>query len=151
MGLAELIAGLGSAVLDTGGRLSAAEARRLACDSCVIPMVLGSDSMPLDVGRQQRLATAALRDALAQRDKGCVFPRVTARPAIATRTTLCPGLMGARRSYPTCACCVSITMSWCTARDGASGSTPEGIPNSSHPRPWTPPEHHSTTHSGSEV
>lgn len=30
--------------------------------------------MPLDVGREQRLATAALRDALAERDKGCAFP-----------------------------------------------------------------------------
>ncbi|HEX6404667.1 MAG TPA: HNH endonuclease signature motif containing protein [Pseudonocardiaceae bacterium] len=30
--------------------------------------------MPLDVGREQRLATAALRDALAQRDQGCAFP-----------------------------------------------------------------------------
>ncbi|MGH3981216.1 MAG: HNH endonuclease signature motif containing protein, partial [Pseudonocardiaceae bacterium] len=35
---------------------------------------LGSDSMPLDVGRQHRLATAAIRDALAQRDQGCAFP-----------------------------------------------------------------------------
>jgi hypothetical protein len=74
MPLRDLIEGLGSAVLDTGGRLSAAEARRLACDACVVPMVLGSDSMPLDVGRQQRLATTALRDALAQRDRGCSFP-----------------------------------------------------------------------------
>ncbi|MGB8199204.1 MAG: DUF222 domain-containing protein, partial [Pseudonocardiaceae bacterium] len=74
MGLTELIEGLGSAVLDTGGHLSAAEARRLACDAGVIPVVLGSDSMPLDVGRQQRLASAALRDALAQRDQGCAFP-----------------------------------------------------------------------------
>src|SRR5437763_688622 len=30
--------------------------------------------MPLDVGREQRLATAALRDALAQCDQGCAFP-----------------------------------------------------------------------------
>ena len=74
MRLPDLLNGLGTAVLDTGGRLSAAQARRLACDACVIPLVLGSDSMPLDVGRQQRLATTALRDALAQRDKGCAFP-----------------------------------------------------------------------------
>lgn len=80
MRLTDLIDGLGSAVLDTGGRLSAAEARRLACDSCVVPMVLGSDSMPLDVGRQQRLATAALRDALAQRDQGCAFPACDRQP-----------------------------------------------------------------------
>lgn len=30
--------------------------------------------MPLDVGRHQRLATAALRTALARRDQGCSFP-----------------------------------------------------------------------------
>lgn len=80
MKLTDLIDGLGTAVLDTGGQLSAAEARRLACDSCVVPMVLGTDSMPLDVGRQHRLATAALRDALAQHDKGCAFPGCDRRP-----------------------------------------------------------------------
>ncbi|MGH3972605.1 MAG: DUF222 domain-containing protein [Pseudonocardiaceae bacterium] len=74
MRLTDLIEGLGSAVLDTGGQLSAAAARRLACDACIVPMVVGSDSMPLDVGRQQRLATAALRDALGHRDQGCSFP-----------------------------------------------------------------------------
>ncbi|MGH3963676.1 MAG: DUF222 domain-containing protein [Pseudonocardiaceae bacterium] len=74
MKLTDLIEGLGSATLDTGGHLTAAQARRLACDAGFIPMVLGSDSMPLDVGRQHRLATAAIRDALAQRDQGCAFP-----------------------------------------------------------------------------
>jgi hypothetical protein len=42
MGLNEIIDGLGTAVLDTGGQLCAAEARRLACDAAIIPMVLGS-------------------------------------------------------------------------------------------------------------
>ena len=74
MGLNDLIDGLGTAVLDTGGQLRATEARRLACDAAIIPMVLGSDSMPLDVGRQQRLVTPALRGALGQRDKRCCFP-----------------------------------------------------------------------------
>ena len=80
MKLSDLIEGLGSAVLDTGGRLRAAEARRLACDACVVPVVLGSGSMPLDVGRQQRLATAALRDALGHRDQGCSFPSCNRPP-----------------------------------------------------------------------
>jgi uncharacterized protein DUF222/HNH endonuclease len=80
MRLTDLIEGLGSAVLHTGGRICAAEARRLACDACIVPMVLGSDSMPLDVGRQQRLATAALRDALAHRDQGCSFPSCDRSP-----------------------------------------------------------------------
>ncbi len=74
MKLSDLVDGLGTATLDTGGYLTATEARRLACDATLIPMVLGNDSMPLDVGRQHRLATAAIRDALAQRDKGCAFP-----------------------------------------------------------------------------
>lgn len=80
MRLTDLIDGLGSAVLDTGGCLSAAEARRLACDAGIVPMVLGSDSMPLDVGREQRLATPALRTALAQRDQGCAFPSCDRAP-----------------------------------------------------------------------
>ncbi len=74
MGINDLIDGLGVATLDTGGCLCAGEARRLACDATIIPMVLGGDSMPLDVGRHQRLATAALRDALGHRDQGCAFP-----------------------------------------------------------------------------
>ena len=41
--LADLIDGLGNAVLDTGGQLSAAEISRLACDAHIIPMVLSSD------------------------------------------------------------------------------------------------------------
>lgn len=80
MKLPDLIDGLGTATLDTGECLTAAEARRMACDAGIIPMVLGSDSMPLDVGRQHRLATAAIRDALAQRDQGCSFPSCDRSP-----------------------------------------------------------------------
>jgi hypothetical protein len=43
--------GLGSATLDYGTHLSASEARRWACDAKVIPVVLGGESEPLDVGR----------------------------------------------------------------------------------------------------
>ncbi len=89
MRLTDLIDGLGTATLDTGGCLSAAQARRLACDAAVVPMVLGSDSMPLDVGRQHRLATAALRDALAQRDKGCAFPGCDRPPRYCQAHHLC--------------------------------------------------------------
>ncbi|MDQ4020417.1 MAG: HNH endonuclease [Actinomycetota bacterium] len=80
MNLNDLIDGLGPAALDTGGCLCPGEARRLACDATIIPMVLGGDSMPLDVGRHQRLATAALRDALAHRDGGCAFPACRRAP-----------------------------------------------------------------------
>src|SRR5439155_17560940 len=55
-----------------GDALSAATIRRLACDAHVLPIVLGSDSQPLDVGTTVRLATGPIRKALITRDKGCV-------------------------------------------------------------------------------
>jgi hypothetical protein len=55
-----------------GDALSAAAIRRLACDATVIPLVLGSNSEPLDVGRAERLVTRAMRRALNARDRGCV-------------------------------------------------------------------------------
>ncbi|TCC64782.1 DUF222 domain-containing protein [Kribbella pittospori] len=55
-----------------GDGLSAAAIRRLACDAKIIPLVLGSKSEPLDVGRAERLVNRAMRRALNARDKGCV-------------------------------------------------------------------------------
>ncbi|MGZ0147824.1 DUF222 domain-containing protein [Kribbella sp. WER1] len=55
-----------------GDDLSAATVRRLACDAGIIPLVLGSNSEPLDVGRRERLVTRPIRHALNARDRGCV-------------------------------------------------------------------------------
>ncbi|GAA3102563.1 hypothetical protein JOF29_003404 [Kribbella aluminosa] len=55
-----------------GEALSAATIRRLACDAQILPVVLGSDSQPLDLGTSVRLATGPIRKALTARDKGCV-------------------------------------------------------------------------------
>jgi hypothetical protein len=65
---------VGTATLEDGSALSAATVRRLACDAQLIPMVLGSDSVPLDVGREHRLVRGQQRNALIARDKGCAFP-----------------------------------------------------------------------------
>jgi hypothetical protein len=65
---------LRQARLDTGETLSAATARRLACDAQILPIVLGGQSQILDVGRSRRLAAGALRRALVARDRGCTFP-----------------------------------------------------------------------------
>ena len=46
---------LASARLDTGTRISAGEARRLACEAGIIPAVLGTRSVPLDLGEAARL------------------------------------------------------------------------------------------------
>src|SRR3954453_14529936 len=72
--LQDLRSAAADAIGDTvyGDGFSAATIRRLACDARIIPLVLGSHSEPLDVGRSERLVTKALRRALNARDKGCV-------------------------------------------------------------------------------
>jgi hypothetical protein len=61
----------GPASLEDGTALSAASARRLACDAQLLPVVLGAPSVPLDIGRASRLIPAYLRRALHLRDKQC--------------------------------------------------------------------------------
>ena len=57
-----------------GTVISPETVRKMACDASIIPMVLGSDGEPLDVGRLKRLVTPAILAALWIRDKGCTFP-----------------------------------------------------------------------------
>lgn len=62
------------ALLPTGTTMSAGQARRLACSHGILPQVLSGASLPLDLGRSQRLFSTAQRKALAARDQGCAFP-----------------------------------------------------------------------------
>lgn len=55
----------------TGDRISASQARRLACTAHIIPAVLDGRSIPLDLGRSRRLFTPAQRLAMAVRDGMC--------------------------------------------------------------------------------
>jgi hypothetical protein len=71
MTLEQLLAEHATAVLDDGSRMSAGQARRLACEAGIVPVVLGSRSQPLDIGRAARLFTRAQRVALGLRDGGC--------------------------------------------------------------------------------
>ena len=68
-----------------GTVLSPQSVRKLACDASIIPMVLGSKSQPLDVGRTKRLVTPALLAALWARDKGCTFPELRATTPMVRR------------------------------------------------------------------
>jgi hypothetical protein len=47
--------------LDTGEVISAGQARRLACEAGIIPAVLGTSSVPLDLARESRLFSEAQR------------------------------------------------------------------------------------------
>lgn len=49
-------------------------ARQQACHQRIIPMILGTASQPLDVGRAQRSFSHAMRRALHVRDRGCIVP-----------------------------------------------------------------------------
>lgn len=71
MSLEQLLSEHATALLDDGTRMSAAQARRLACEAGVIPVVLGADGQVLDLGRARRLFTKAQRIALGLRDGGC--------------------------------------------------------------------------------
>jgi hypothetical protein len=85
MTLEQLLADLDAAgvcTLDTGGRISASEARRLACSAGIIPMVLGGKSQPLDIGRKRRFHTEAMRVAMSVRDKSCTAEQCETPPGL---------------------------------------------------------------------
>jgi hypothetical protein len=71
MSLETLMGGLKAAKLDTGTPISPGQARRMACQAGIIPMVLGGPSEVLDVGCKQRFHTEAMRMAMLVRDQGC--------------------------------------------------------------------------------
>ncbi len=59
------------AVLDTGDPITADQARKLACEAGIIPMVLGGKSKILDLGRRKRLYDRYQRIAIRHRDQHC--------------------------------------------------------------------------------
>ncbi|HET8659463.1 MAG TPA: DUF222 domain-containing protein [Micromonosporaceae bacterium] len=103
---------LGPGLLDTGQTLSPETVRRMACDASILPAVLNGTGQPLDLGRQRRLVTGALRRALVLRDRGCVFPGCD-RPA-----KWCQGhhIRHWADGGPTCLSNIILTCSLCRRR-----------------------------------
>ena len=66
-----LLTGIGTAKTSTGDRITAEQARRLACQARIIPVVLGTKGEVLDLGRSARLFSSAQRKAMAIRDREC--------------------------------------------------------------------------------
>jgi hypothetical protein len=56
--------------------------RRLACDAQIIPLVLGTKSEVLDVGRTTRTIPPGIWHALIARDRHCTFPACTRPPVM---------------------------------------------------------------------
>ncbi|WP_410661131.1 DUF222 domain-containing protein [Amycolatopsis sp. lyj-112] len=70
----DLMNELGTAHLDLVGPINATDARILACDARIRPVVLSGAGQPLDVGRSSRSTTMPQKHALKIRDGGCAFP-----------------------------------------------------------------------------
>ncbi len=74
MDLETLLGGLKAASLDTGTMITAATARRLACQAGIIPAVLGGGAKVLDLGRKTRFHTESQRLAIAIEQRHCQHP-----------------------------------------------------------------------------
>ena len=64
----------GVSYLSNGTHLPVSTVRRLCCEAQIIPMVLGGDGQPLDVGYESRFANRAQRRALRKLYKTCAHP-----------------------------------------------------------------------------
>lgn len=72
--LTDLQQGLGLGEVDgINSPLSVGAIRRMAVNARIIPAVMGTRSVPLDLGRQHRLYTEYQRLALIERDGGCAW------------------------------------------------------------------------------
>ena len=88
----------GIATTTTGEKVTAGQARRLACQAGIVPVVLGADSEILDVGRTRRLVTDAIRKALNLRDRGCTEIGCTMPAAFCEAHHVVPWSRGGRTS-----------------------------------------------------
>lgn len=73
-GSAGLFARPGAGHTFTGQTLTAGQVRRMACDADIIPVVLGTESEVVDMGRESRLATPGQLKKLWLRDYECTYP-----------------------------------------------------------------------------
>lgn len=115
-------------------------ARQQACSNNIIPMVLGSASQPLDVGRSQRLFPRAIRRALHARDRGCVVPGCPIPAVWCEGHNIVPWESGGQTQLQNAALL-------CRHHHGASHKQllyihmePEGLPSVSLPRSIDPTE-----------
>jgi hypothetical protein len=71
---------IGHGLVGAEEAISPAEVRRMACDAGIVPVLLGTRSEPLDVGRLSYSVPEGMRRALFLRDRGCAFSGCTRRP-----------------------------------------------------------------------
>ena len=136
-----LAAGAGVGTLGDGTRISAGEARRLACTAGILPAVLDGDSEVLDLGRTRRLFTAAQRKALAIsqrtcRADGCTVPSTWCEAHHAGEPWAC----GGRTDLDRRRCCSAPGTTTASTTTATSSRTPPTAASASTDgrRPTTP-------------
>ncbi|WP_369746564.1 DUF222 domain-containing protein [Paenarthrobacter sp. AMU7] len=71
------VAGIGTGTATFTGPMHPNTIRKIACDADILPVLLGSDSRILDIGRTTRIFPPHIRKAITARDQGCAFPDCT--------------------------------------------------------------------------
>ena len=77
----DLTSKTGHGVTERGTPLSSETVRRIACDAGISAIFTDSKHQIVDVGREQRTFTGAIRKVLVLRDEGCRFPGCNAPPS----------------------------------------------------------------------
>ena len=97
------------ALLDTGDPITADQARKLACEAGIIPIVLGGKSEILDLGRSRRLYDRPSGSRSATATSTAPATAATGPPRCATSTTTPPGAAAATPTSPTAGSCAPGT------------------------------------------
>jgi hypothetical protein len=115
----------------------------------LIPVVLGSDSEPLDVGRAMRIVPLGIRRALLSETADAASRAAIDHPESAPRTTCGTGSSLARPRWEIVASCARCTTNKCTCKAGISPSTADAS-NSHPPKSLTQTADPSPTHSATD-
>jgi hypothetical protein len=141
--------GLGAATLNYGQPISVAAARRMACEAKVIPVVLGGESEPLDVGRAIRTVPMGIRRALVARDRGCAFPGSDRPPGLCEAHHCQHWIDGGVTAVHNCCLLCPAHHQQVHPEAGTSPSTAD-VSNSDHPQSSTSIAEPSPTHFGAD-
>ena len=117
--------GLGTATLDTGEKITASQARRLACEATIIPVVLDGDSNPSTSPAANASTPPPCTKEPSSATAAAPPKAATGHPACATCTTRPPGPKAAAPSWRTAACCAPTT----TTASTTPPTTPPSCPN----------------------
>ncbi len=115
---------VGIAQTSTGEKITAGQARRLACQAGLRAAVLGTNSEVLDLGRESRLFNPAQRIAMEIRDKTCTEAACTMPAAYCEAHHPQPWSQAARPTSTTASSCAPSTTTAPTTPAGSPTTTP---------------------------